>query len=506
MCPVISNLNPQKMKKTESLVKRGKMVKRPLSSKATLVNAAQKQPMGRTFNNARTYGSTGDDLLDAFFILPTMRLREGDDIIAVFRNAFKAEPDLAYKLIFWLRDVRGGAGERRVFAICYNWLTKRDPNGALKRMRYIPEYGRWDDLWRSIDDSLDREMLSFIRSNLDNRLLNKWLPRKGPLSTFFWVGLKFNSPRHYRKHLVEHTNVVEQQMSKNDWDLIEYPKVPSIALMKYRKAFFRHDEKRWKAYLAKAAKGEVKMNASVLYPHDIVSKISYSYYNMTRLKTTLSRDQAAAAWKNIPDFVGNHSFLPVVDVSGSMFTEVATGVNAYDVSVALGIYLSERNKSIFKDAFITFSAKPTMFHITKTHIVDKVREVSENGGTGYNTNLQKSMELIVNTAIENDLNDDDIPDTLLVVSDMEFDSTKQGATNLQSARVKFRMAGLKMPNIIFWNVKGRKDNFPTQVNSKGVGLISGFSPSIMKYLLEDGEINPRRIMENVLLSKRYESV
>lgn len=491
------------MSKLETLVKRGQSKFKVSKSASTLVNAAQMPSHDAlTANGAVTHSSSDSKCVDLFAIGAAMRNKSSEEILNVFEAAWNEDANIALKILFWIRDVRGGAGERRFFNICWNWLTQNYTEEVKHLIPYIPEYGYWPDVWRSTSDKLDDEILALVRHELKNGngLLAKWLPRKGPLSAFFRNGLNL-SPKEYRKLIVSLSKTVETQMCANQWEDINYSHVPSLAMRNYRKAFKKHDEERYDSFIGSALKGEVKINSGVLFPHDIISRMRFrdgwSY--------TFKDDKALEAqWNQLPDFVKEGSFMPVCDVSGSMCINVADNVEAMDVSIALGLYLSERNKSIFKDAVITFSSSPQMHYVKGKLLHERANNLMQAdwGGT---TNLQATVQLILRAAVSHGLSDEDIPDTLLIISDMEFNDCGRN-TNLESMKLQFANAGYTMPNIVFWNVNGRKGNQPAKANQKGVVLVSGYSPAIMAQLLDNADISPKAIMLKTVLSDRYEKI
>jgi hypothetical protein len=290
--------------------------------------------------------------------------------------------------------------------------------------------------------------------------------------------------------LVEKTKVVETQMCKNEWQAIKYEHVPSIAMNRYRNAFFKHDEERMKQYIQSVNEGKTKINASVLFPHQLYQAINKG------------QDEKAveAQWYNLPDYMSDSTerILPVCDVSGSMI-----GL-PMDVSVSLGIYISERNKGIFKDAFITFSEKPEMQYLKGT-LAQRMRQL-DTSPWGSNTNLQATFDLILNSAIREKISEDEMPTKLLIISDMEFDMACRNQTNLDVIRTKYQEAGYKMPEIIFWNVKGRLGNSPAQVRDKRIGLVSGFSPSILKSILKGKIYGLEQLMLDTVNSERYKKI
>ena len=324
-------------------------------------------------------------------------------------------------------------------------------------------------------------------------LLAKWLSRKKCIirGKDFTKDLQKHlnlTPKEYRKLIVSNSNTLEQQMTKKEWSEINYSQVPSVASNKYRKAFYRNDEERYTKFIEKVTTGEEKINASAIFPYDL-------YRAYSRGDNTKSID---AQWSNLPNYMTdtNKQILPVCDVSGSM------SGTPMDISVSLGVYLSERNRGIFKDAFITFSHKPVM-QVLKGSTCSRFAQLERADWEG-NTDLNKVFELILNSAIRESLPESEMPNMLLIISDMEFDSCGT-LTNYENIELKYSQAGYKIPEIIFWNVNSRSNNLPVSKNDKNVALISGASPSIVKSVLT-GEISPIAVMNRTLNSERYDRV
>jgi hypothetical protein len=281
-------------------------------------------------------------------------------------------------------------------------------------------------------------------------------------------------------------------MCAKDWDSITYPHVPSLAMNKYRKAFGKNDSSRFTEYITLVKEGKQEIKAGVLFPHQL-----YDAY-----KRGENKDAVEAQWMNLPDFMSdsNERIIPVCDVSGSM-----TGL-PMSVSVSLGVYISERNKSIFKDAFITFSASPQMNYL-RGSFYERLRQL-EHADWGMNTNLEAVYKLILGKAVQHNIPESEMPTKILIISDMEFDrcATNGSNTALKMIERMYKDAGYKFPEIIFWNVNGRLGNVPAKSSSKGVGLVSGFSPSVLKSILQGSIDTPEGLMLRTVMSERYKSI
>jgi hypothetical protein len=344
-----------------------------------------------------------------------------------------------------------------------------------------------------------------------NGLCAKWMPRKGAISValrnhFGWT------PKFYRKRLVELTKVVEQDMCANKWDEINFNHVPSVASARYKKAFSRHTEKykEWTAALVSndpKVKETVKVNAGAVYPYDVLKGIINMYGNVNYDKSNLQH--IVAQWEALPNYVGDSNILPLIDVSGSM-TSPAGGydskskVTCLDVSVSLGLYLADKNKGKFKDTFLTFSGDPQLLNL-KGNVVDKVSQMIKSHWQ-MNTNLHKAIKKILDVAIEGSVPQSEMPEMLLILSDMQFDQCATfDDSAMQMIARKYEEAGYNMPAIVFWNLNA-KDNVPVKHNEKGVALVSGFSPSIVKSVLsaDMDEFTPEGIMMKTIMNPRYE--
>ena len=455
-----------------------------------LVNATR-QYNTITANGAVTHSTSLSACLDLFFIAGASRDMLESDIILMFERARAENKNLAYKILFWARDARGGAGEKRFFQIVMEHISKQYAYDYDQLAIYIPEFGYWKDVFKI--EKPNENTLNWLVTQLDEspnaNLLAKWFPRKGQWFSAMHKYLKI-TPKEFRKKLVSMTKVVETQMCANEWSEINYSHVPSIAMNKYRSAFIGHDADRYTDYIADVQAGKQKINAGVLFPHQLYQAIEKGE----------NANAVEAQWNALPDYMADSTerIIPVCDVSGSM-----EGL-PMDVSISLGIYISERNEGLFKDAFITFSSSPEMNYL-KGSLSERMRQL-QRSGWGYSTNLQATFDLILNSAIRESLPESEMPTKLLIISDMEFDEADRDQTNLDTIRQKYSLAGYKMPEIVFWNVNGRMGNVPASVNDSGIGLVSGFSPSILKSILQGEIYSPEQLMLDTVDSARYSCI
>ena len=460
----------------------------------------------KAFQNENTYTENGmvtnssslDACVDLFFLAGASRRLEESQIESLIEDAFLDDPEIAMKIIFWARDVRGGAGERRFFRIALKYMNHNFRDELKKVLPLVPEYGRWDDLFIFGDGSVKEDVKELIRQNLveeQNGLLAKWLPRKGPFANTIRKHLKLD-PKSYRKLLVEHSQTVEQQMCAGEWTEVVYSKVPSQAMHKYRKAFFRNDQTRFNQFIARVKKGEDKINAGAIFPYQLYQAMAPDLYEKKL------PDHIVAQWNALPNYMegSTQRLLPVCDTSGSM-----TGI-PMDVSISLGLYIAERNESVFKDAFITFSHQPN-FQYLKGDLYKRCIQLARSGH-GYNTDLEAVFRVLLQKAVEFRVKPEEMPTKILIISDMEFDQAVQrDQSAIRMIRTRYENAGYEVPGVIFWNVKGRMGNVPVRSNDKGTALVSGFSPSILKAILAGGGgFTPQSIMMETIMSDRYAAI
>ena len=465
-----------------------------------------------TENGMTTNSSSLNHCVDLFSTIGAMRGQDKERLLRNFSLALLEDPTRAMKILFWARDVRGGAGERQIFRDVMQFLAENHTEFLRKNIPYVSEFGRWDDLLTLAGTKLEADAFAQIRWGLDakNGLCAKWMPRKGPVAAKLRNFLEM-SPKQYRKTLVELTNVVETQMCANEWEAIDFGKLPSVASARYQKAFWKRNEAGYKAYIASLQKGEAKINAGAVYPYDVTKSLVRG-----------NADVAIEQWKALPNYMegSEDRILPVVDTSGSMNSPAGgnPNVTCMDVSVSLGLYISERNVGPFKDAFITFSAEPQL-QILKGNLRDRFAQLSR-ADWGYNTDLVKVFDLILDQATKHSLPESEMPTKVLILSDMEFDSatstcvgwgvkhtpTPWNPTAQEMIEQKYAEAGYKVPAIVYWNIQSRGNNIPVAFDKTGTALISGFSPSILKSVVKGEISSPQGIMDETILSERYEAI
>ena len=470
-----------------------------------------------TENGAATHITTESDCLDLFATIGALRRESDSEIVTRFVRAYSENRDIAMKLLFFARDIRGGLGERRVFKVILNWLANNEPATVRKNLEYVAEYGRYDDLLCLMDTACEKEMLDVLKAQFEAdtealknggevSLLAKWLPSVNASSSETVLYAK-KIARHfgmndasYRKALVAlraHIRIIENNLREKDYSF-DYSKQPSKAMYKYRKAFIRNDGERYSMFLDKVTTGEAKLHASTLMPYEIITPF------FRRNVSDEERKAINTTWISQEDLGDTENALAVIDGSGSMYG----GADPMPATVALslGIYFAERNKGAFKNHFITFSENPQLVEIKGEDILDKVR-YCHGFNEVANTNIQKVFELILDAAKKNSVPQDELPKKLYIISDMEFDYCAKDAslTNFEYAKKLFAEAGYTLPEIVFWNVASRNRQQPVTKNEQGVALVSGCTPRLFE-MVASGTMNPYAFMLEVVESERYAKI
>ena len=475
-----------------------------------------------TENGALGYRTTGKALLDLNFSVASLRSADENVIIDKFMKAFYEDREIAVKWLFYARDAREGLGERRLFRVITEYLCNNNPEVLKGLIKHIPEYGRFDDMWCILGTQHAQIVIEDIKEQLESdedgmengaaiSLLAKWLPSVNTSSKESVAKAKQiakalgMTEAEYRKllsKLRKHIDVVEVKMSAKNWGEIKYNTVPSRANLIYSDAFLRNDETRRKKFLLALEKGETTINAGVLYPHDIVHKYGSSSCSLKNTDTTLEE-----LWKALPDLVNEAgNTIVVADGSGSMCVRVGnSGVTALSVANALAIYFAERSSGQFKNNYITFSENPRLVDFNKCKSLREKIEVALRYNEVANTNVKAVFELILKTAIKSKMEQSDLPQNVLIISDMEFDTCGGRALNERlfgTVGREYAKHRYKLPRLVFWNVNSRTGTIPVKENDLGVALVSGFSVNIAKMVLS-GKTDAYECLLEQLNSNRY---
>ena len=470
-----------------------------------------------TTNGAIAYATSGEKLLDFNFGVSAMRNETPEEIGDKFAKVFFEDKLTAMEYLFYLGDIREGLGERKEFRACLGYLAEHQPKILKAVIKLIPEYNRWDTLINLIDyieikydvvDIIKTQLEADIKASMNGEpisLLAKWMPsintssqatKRKAEALCRELCLTEKAYRKTLSKLRKHLDVVEVKMSAKEWDKIKYEAVPSKANLIYSNAFLRNDEERRREYLTSLVKGETKINAGVLNPHEICRK-----YRQNNCKED---DALEALWKALPDKTSGRN-LVVRDGSGSMTWGKGTPL---DVATALAIYMSEHNVGEWKDKFITFSANPKIVDLSNCSSLAEKVELSCREADCSNTDIYKTMMLILKTAKYNHISQEDMPDMITIITDCQFDGYSHNLTNslFDYIAQEYEAAGYKLPKICFWNLSGRLDGtIPMQQNDMGLILCSGFSVQIMKMFMSN-QIDPYKVLLEILQSDRYKPV
>lgn len=478
-----------------------------------------KKQANRTFteNEAVTNITTGSDCLDLFATIGALRSETDTEVITRFDRAWAENPDLAVKTLFFARDIRGGLGERKVFRTILSHMADYVPESLQKNLWAVPEFGRWDDLLALLDSTMRQDAITYIKKQLDTdikaldgegtvSLLGKWLPsvnahnadtvRYGKLIAKA-LGMSDADYRRMLTKLRDRIAIVENSLREKDYTF-DYEKQPSKAMMKYRKAFVRNDGERYKDFLGRVAKGEAKLHTGALMPYDIIRPILSGSMNKDE------RQSLDVTWNAQEDFAREENALAVIDGSGSMYGYGSP--KPAEVALSQGIYFAERSNGAFANHFITFSNKPRLVEIKGKDIFEKV-QYCKSFNEVANTDIKKVFELILTTVVKHRVPQSELPSTLYIISDMEFDSCAENAdsTNFEYAKKAFADHGYKLPTVVFWNVQSRNEQQPVTLNEQGVVLVSGASPRVFS-MISSGNLSPMAFMLDTLNKERYSKI
>ncbi len=473
-----------------------------------------------TENKDIAFSSTNSKCLDFF---SNVTRQNSSHLSSLLNACWKESPLDTLRLIFYKRDCRGGSGERKIFEVCYKWLIENHVETSITNCKYIPEFGYYKDLLNFLGTPLHKvvcntfaEQITEDMSNLFNfytndddlqvpklSLASKWIP--SPKSYYdkkfnvcndisVLLGYTDRLQENYRKTinpLREQLTIVEKLMSNNKWDEIKFENVPSIAMKRLKNAFMKHQPERFNEWIKNVKTGKSKIN-SKLMPHEII-------------KGEID-DVSEIQWKTLVEDTKKlgkfNKCLVISDLSGSMGGK---GSLAHDVSVALGILISECCEGIFKNKMITFSEDPTFFNLSGNTLKQKLNTIEINPSHGLSTDLMKVFHVLLQYSIQHQVKRNTMPEKIIIISDMQFDcaDSSYGKSSYEMIKMLYEISDYKLPEVIFWNVKGQLNNFPATKDDIGVCMISGFSESILQVILSGEIVNPYSIMRKVIGSERY---
>lgn len=488
-----------------------------------------------TENGADALVSTGSALLDFYASLGNYRGNVSATKTADFDAAFNESALNAVKVLFYGRDARNGLGERQTFKDILNHMGNVYPEIVEKNLPIIGLFGRYDDLYALVGTKAEEAMWSYMKDQFETDVINmkdnkpvsllaKWI--KSPDSanentailgklTAKKLGYGRNKRAYYQKTLKQlrkYIGIVEPMIYTRQFESIDYSKMPGKAMLKYKNIIMQYDNERYSSYLDKVNKGEAKMNTSVVTPYDIVNKYiagqntHYSYNVNPKYDESLE-----TMWKQLPNYVlpeMQKNNLVVCDTSGSMY-----GDNAISVALSLAIYAAEHNVGQFKDMFMTFSDTPQIQQLKGNTLAQRLSNLSKAEWNGF-TNIESVMDKLLDYAIQYKIPADEMPSSITIVSDMQFNEatyqynrrSTERKTYIQIFKDKFKARGYELPSVIFWNVRNKKSVFHTGLNEEGVQLASGCSATVFSTVVESMNITPYEAMMRVISNPRYDVV
>ena len=461
----------------------------------------------RTENRDFAYKSTGSACLDFFSLCGGMRRNLGD-LDKLFAKAYAENPVLAIKILFYMRNIRGGLGERNSFRVILKELASFYPEMAKQIVYAVPEYGRWDDLLVLLEIPVQDEAIALIKSQIekdkkaieageDVSLIGKWLPSINTSSketvsrakiVMKALGLKAIEYRKLCSALRKEIKILEDNLRRKDYTF-DYSKQPSQALLRYKKAFMRNDETRYKTFLSKIieqtekiARGEkipeeekVKLNTRTLYPYQIVAPFMNSYGTS---EITPERELTLeASWKALDRSIFASRTIVVRDGSGSMYH--GRDDSPINIATSLAMLFAEQLEGDYRNSFITFSESPQLIQLPETcDTLKKKLFFIKKFNDCTNTDIGKVYELLLSTAKNKNVPKEEMIERVLIISDMEFDCCSSTESTFEHYKKKFEEAGYELPEIVFWNVEARNAHLPVTQNEEGVKLVSGASANI----------------------------
>ncbi len=461
----------------------------------------------RTENGAFARNTTFNAIVNLFAVAGALRNRNSDDIIEMWKDAFNEDAEIAFKMLFYIRNIRGGLGERNTFRVLLKYVATNYPDFVMANLDNIVFYGRYDDLFVLLDTPIENYVYEYIKeqlvtdSNADENepisLLAKWMPsintssdKTRQLAYKFCNALNY-SPAEYRKllsRLRKKLDVLEVNMSANNWSNINYSSVPALAMNKSSNAFYNRDHDRFIKYIEDVKNGKTTINSGTLYPYDLVHKIFNN-----------ENEVAEQQWKNMPDYFNGRTFnaLVMADVSGSMLGR------PIETSIGLAIYFAEHNTGVFANSYLTFTSTPNIVTIKPNKsLYEKVNCVKLKG-IGYDTNLESAFNRVLDTAICNNVPKEDMPESIIVISDMEINDFGQNTSFLSYMKTKFNDAGYELPKLVWWNVNARSNTFHADTDDN-TQFISGSSASAFESLISGKTLSAIELVVNTL--KDYDRV
>jgi len=294
-------------------------------------------------------------------------------------------------------------------------------------------------------------------------------------------------------------DIVERHMSANEWNTINYETTPSKAMRLYRKSFETHDEERFKHFQNRLKNGEAKINVGGTTAHDLVRQTLCINYDI------IIEHQWQTICTNMKECGVLSGYLPVVDVSGSMYG------TPMEVAIALGLMTSLLNEGPFNRKMITFSHYPTLVTVEGDNLEEQVQFV-QSMDWGTNTDIIAVFKLIIDFGKAMNVSNEQMPKNVIVFTDMQFDSAsfyQNGRSNLNTTyeivKQMYHESNYTPPNFIFWNLRTSVSAFPVESTTEGTAIVSGYSQELLKSFMNGKLIqSPIEMLNDIL--EPYENV
>lgn len=480
---------------------------------------------GKTWNGCDTLNTTSSKCLDLFARAGSMRASEVSDKEQLFSQAYNELPEIALKLLFYIRDIREGYGERDTFRVMLRKLAYINPDAVKKNLWAMLEFGYAKDLYSLIGTQSEDDMWEFMKAQFEIdlarmekgesiSLLAKWIATPDATSdktrnlgklTAKKLGYSFKQMSEYKKKLRslrKYLDLPEAKMCAGCWNEIEYAKCASRFLLKNRNSFIKHDNERWAEYLKSVNKGEQKMNTATLNPCDII-------YEMRQRR---GGQELETMWNSLKDVCKNNA-LVMCDTSSSMTMSYnnKSKLQPIDVAFGLALYFAQRNKGDLKNMMMNFSDSPMFIELDCATIADNYNKAMHSPVNYSSTNLEAAFELLLDTCKRGNIKQDDMPDAIIIVSDMQINcvdgvNASGNMTFYSEMKKRYNEAEYEMPHVVFWNVNAENPTFHASLSDNGVSLVSGFSPNVYKQVMESLDTTPFELMMNVVNSERYKEI
>ena len=477
-----------------------------------------------TWNGCDTLATTDSACLDMFGRAGAMRAASVTDKEILFSKAFAEDKDIAVKLLFYTRDVRGGYGERDTFNQMFRHLAEINTESVTKNLWAVLEFGRAKDLYALIGTSAEKDMWVFMKDQFELDLANmeagksvsllaKWIAtpdskvektKELGKRTAKALGYNHKTMREYKtklRALRKYLDLPEAKMCAGKWDEIEYSKCASKFLLKNRKAFAKNDAERWANFNKKVETGEATMNMGTTTPCDIIYEVRHNYTS-----------DLENMWKSLPD-VCNGNAMIMCDTSGSMTNSYRckSKLEPIDVAFGLALYFAQRNKGDLKDMMMNFSDRPQFIELNAATLRDNYNIAMRAPVNYSSTNLEAAFDLLLKTLVKGNITKEEMPQAIVIVSDMQINCVDgvdrdNNMTFYDVMKQRYNEAGYDLPQVVFWNVNATNPTFHAAKSTRGVSMVSGYSPNVFKQVMENIGTTPYELMMAVVNSERYAEV